>query len=65
MPKTSVCIECEGSPEYEQEELISLTVSLTGNFDDTHSSLPYRYYKRQHVTGIYPRYGPKDGDTVV
>jgi hypothetical protein len=27
--------------------------------------MPYRYYKPLMITGIYPRYGPKDGDTVV
>jgi len=63
--KLSVCVQCDGSPIYDHAEIISLTVSLTGNFDDASSSLPYRYYNKLHVTGIYPRYGPKDGDTVV
>jgi hypothetical protein len=30
-----------------------------------YSSLPYRYYDPTFVSNIYPRYGPKDGDTVV
>ena len=30
-----------------------------------YSSLPYRYYEPTVVYNIYPRYGPKDGDTVV
>ena len=30
-----------------------------------YSSLPYRYYDPPQVFNIYPRYGPKDGDTVV
>lgn len=42
-----------------------MSVSLSGKFDDVHSSLPYRYYKPSYVSNIYPRYGPKDGDTVV
>ncbi len=46
-------------------EITTLTVSLTGNFDDVSSSLPYRYYNPATVYSIYPRYGPKDGDTVV
>jgi hypothetical protein len=40
-------------------------VSLTGSFNDTTSSVPYRYYEPLKIDGIYPRYGPKDGDTVV
>lgn len=27
--------------------------------------MPYRYYDALEIDGIYPRYGPKDGDTVV
>jgi hypothetical protein len=27
--------------------------------------MPFRYYPKQKVHAIYPRYGPKDGDTVV
>lgn len=40
-------------------------MSLSGKFDDVYSSLPYRYYDPTFVSNIYPRYGPKDGDTVV
>jgi hypothetical protein len=29
------------------------------------SSFPYRYYRPTKVHSIFPRYGPKDGDTVV
>jgi len=27
--------------------------------------LPYRYYEKAEVHAIYPRYGPKDGGTVI
>ena len=27
--------------------------------------MPYRYYNKMKVTALNPRYGPKDGDTVV
>lgn len=46
-------------------EIITFTVSLTGNFDDAESSHPYRYYSPIVVDSIYPRYGPKDGESVV
>lgn len=58
-------MQCEASPIKDFAEVISFTVSLTGYFDDAASSMPYRYYNKLHVTAIYPRYGPKDGDTVV
>lgn len=48
-----------------QDGVIAFTVSLTGDFSDVTSSLSYRYYKRTEHFSIYPRYGPKDGDTVV
>lgn len=63
--KNYTCIQCEDSPHYHQAEIISLSVSLTGKFDDVYSSRPYRYYEPARVDAIYPRYGPKDGDTVV
>jgi hypothetical protein len=40
-------------------------VSLTGDFSDVTNSLPFRYYPPSRIYAIYPRYGPKDGDTVV
>ena len=40
-------------------------MSLTGKFDDIYTSLPYRYYEQVVISGIYPQYGPKDGDAVV
>lgn len=64
--KNETCVQCESSPkDSEAAEIVSLTVSLTGRFDDVYSSAPYRYYKQVVIEGIYPRYGPKDGDTVV
>jgi hypothetical protein len=63
--KSDTCIQCEAAPKSDTPEIIPLTVSLTGKFDDTQSSHPYRYYEPLVVKGIYPRYGPKDGDSVV
>jgi hypothetical protein len=45
--------------------MITFTVSLNGDFAEVSSSIPYRYYSPTSVSAIYPRYGPKDGDTVV
>jgi len=56
---------CESSPKIASPDLITFTVSLTGKFDDVYSSTPYRYYAPLIIEGIYPRYGPRDGDTVV
>jgi len=63
--KNETCVQCEASPEKEVDEIIDLQMSLSGKFDDVFSSIPYRYYKPLFISGIYPRYGPKDGDTVV
>lgn len=59
------CILCEDSPQNPKAEIVTFSVSLTGKFNDVYSSLPYRYYEPTYVSHIYPRYGPKDGDTVV
>jgi len=60
------CVQCESAPpKLDGEGIISLTVSLTGNFDDAESSMAYRYYNKLAVSAIYPRYGPKDGDSVI
>ena len=40
-------------------------ISLKGDFSDSQDSEPYRYYYPTVVDAIYPRYGPKDGGTVV
>lgn len=63
--KNSTCIECESAPASTTAEIVTFAVSLTGKFDDVHTTLPYRFYKQAIVSAIYPRYGPKDGDTVV
>jgi len=59
------CIQCEDSPVYHKAEITTLQVSLTGKFDDVYNSLPFRYYEPTKITGIYPPYGPRDGDTVI
>ena len=38
---------------------------MTGDFLDVTNSMPFRYYKPTRIFSIYPRYGPKDGDTLV
>ena len=63
--KNETCVQCDSSPPKETPEILDLQVSLTGKFDDVYSSLPYRYYSPLKIEGIYPRYGPKDGDSVV
>lgn len=40
-------------------------MSLVGDFSDSTNTVPYRYYKPTRIFGIYPRYGPKDGNTFV
>ena len=40
-------------------------ITLTGDFTDSTDSEPFRYYNNTRVYAIYPRYGPKDGGTVV
>jgi hypothetical protein len=42
--KSSTCIQCEASPRVASEGIVSFSVSLTGQFDDADSSLPFRYY---------------------
>lgn len=64
-PKNYTCILCEDAPPNSKAEIVSFSVSLSGKFNDVYSSLPYRYYEQTMVSNIYPRYGPKDGDTVV
>lgn len=40
-------------------------MSLTGDFSDTDDSATFRYYLPPEVHAIYPRYGIKDGETLV
>jgi hypothetical protein len=44
---------------------VPFSISLSGDFTDTEDSEPYRYYEAPKVYSIYPRYGPKDGETHV
>ena len=62
--KTEVCIQCENTKPH-QEDIIPFTVSLLGDFTDTLNSVPFRFYVEPTITWIYPRYGPKDGGTLV
>ena len=62
--KTEICIQCENSRPH-NEDIIPFTVSLLGDFTDTLNSIPYRFYIQPKITWIYPRYGPKDGNTKV
>ena len=64
LEKTEICIQCEDSPQH-QDEIIPFTVSLLGDFTDTLNSIPYRYYNEPKITYITPRSGPKDGNTKV
>ena len=64
LEKTEICIQCEDSPQH-QDEIIPFTVSLLGDFTDTLNSIPYRYYNEPKIIYITPRSGPKDGNTKV
>lgn len=63
--KTDTCIQCNDSPKALKADIIPLTVSLIGDFTDSLNSIPFRYYVKPHIDYIYPRYGPKDGNTLV
>ena len=63
--RTSTCLVCEDSPDFDGPGIIPLSISLTGDFTDSDDSEPYRYYSPTIVSAIYPRYGPKDGGTFV
>lgn len=56
---------CETSPSHDEADIIPFTVTFTGDFTDSVNSLPFRYYKEPLVHWIYPRYGSKDGGTMV
>ena len=59
------CLQCDNSPAVNKAMIVPLMISLTGDFTDSADSEPFRYYKPTTVHAIYPRYGPKDGGTVV
>lgn len=63
--RTNYCLICDNSPAVDEQEIVTLTVSLTGDFSDSDDSEPYNYYLPTVVNAIYPRYGPKDGNTLV
>ncbi len=63
--KNDTCLQCDNSPASAHAEIVTLTVSLRGDFSDSENSVSFRYYLPTKVNAIYPRYGPKDGDTVV
>lgn len=56
---------CEISPQSTEPDIIPFTVSFLGDFTDSVNSVPFRYYKEPYITWIYPRYGSKDGGTMV
>lgn len=63
--RSNYCLQCENSPAVGSSEIVALSISLTGDFSDSDDSEPYRYYEPTRVTAIFPRYGPKDGGTLV
>jgi hypothetical protein len=63
--RLSWCLQCEDSPVFDTAGIIPFSISLTGDFTDTNDSEPFRYYVPTVVSAIYPRYGPKDGNTFV
>jgi len=58
-------LQCDNSPASSKTEIVPFTVSLTGDFSDVSNSVPFRFYPPTRIYSIYPRYGPKDGETVV
>jgi hypothetical protein len=59
------CLQCESSPAIAIPEVVSLMVSLTGDFTDSDDSEIFRYYLPPKITAIYPRYGIRDGNTLI
>jgi len=43
--RSSTCLQCDNSPDFETPEIIPFTVSLIGDFSDSIASVPYRYYE--------------------
>jgi hypothetical protein len=60
-----MCLQCDDNDAINSPEIVPFTVSITGDFSDTENSVPFRYYKDIRVFSIYPRYGPKNGETRV
>ncbi|MCP3686032.1 MAG: hypothetical protein GY861_25585 [bacterium] len=63
--RNETCVICEISPPSDKPDIIPFTISFLGDFTDSVNSLPYRYYKEPKVIWIFPRYGDKDGGTMV
>lgn len=58
-------MQCDNTPASARAEIVPFTISLTGDFSDVSNSVPFRFYPPTRIFGIYPRYGTKDGETVV
>jgi hypothetical protein len=58
-------LACDPNPPLDKEEIVAVTVSLTGFFDDVMDSHLFKYFNEPKIHAIYPRYGKKDGGTLV
>ena len=63
--KDLYCLQCDNSPAAAKSDIVSFTISMSGDFSDVINSMSYRYYNPTRIYAIYPRYGPKDGETIV
>jgi len=52
--RSFMCIYCENSPPSLESKPIEFTVSLTGDFSDVSSAVPFYYYKPVKVAAIKP-----------
>ena len=59
--QNETCIQCVDAPPSQNNEIVPLTVSVTGDFRDSENNFGYRYYKDPVIWAIYPSYGPKNG----
>jgi len=63
--RTHKGIQCENAPAVDTPGQVEFCISLTGDFNDTVTCVKYTYYEPTRVIAFNPRYGPKDGETVV
>jgi hypothetical protein len=63
--RTYTCLQCDNVVGVSSPQTVQVKVSVTGTFDDNINSVPYEFYPPTKVHAFYPRYGPKDGDTLV
>eukprot|EP01022_Parablepharisma_sp_SALTPOND_P004399 TRINITY_DN120219_c4_g1_i1.p1 TRINITY_DN120219_c4_g1~~TRINITY_DN120219_c4_g1_i1.p1 ORF type:complete len:1747 (-),score=99.47 TRINITY_DN120219_c4_g1_i1:2673-7913(-) len=63
--QTDVCLQCDNSPPGAVAEIVPFTISLTGDFTDSANSIRYRYYPDPKITAIFPKYGRKNGGTLI